>query len=314
MAIGWNTHASGTINCTIPLNSWNHLAFVRDNTTIRFFVNGVQVGTSAISGGITTDSRVISMGSDFDGNGSVYTGYYSNIRVVNGTALYTANFTVPTAPLTAVSGTAFLMKNENSAIVDLSAKNNLVTLGNAQIGVSQIKYGSGSMYFDGTGDYLSIPANTPGFALGTTDFTVECWVYHISRNPTWGSHIIGPHSYGVAADWLFSIATSGLLYFQIGSQTTYSLTSTSTIPINTWTHVALVRSSGTVTMYINGTSVGSASLNVAVIDSTYPLTIGAACNSGATFTGYIDDLRVTKGIARYTANFTPPASALSSKA
>jgi hypothetical protein len=67
-------------------------------------------------------------------------------------------------------------------------------------------------------------------------------------------------------------------------------------------------------MYINGTSVGSASMNVAITDSTYPLTIGAACNSGATLTGYLDDLRLTKGIARYTANFTPPTATLPVKA
>jgi hypothetical protein len=314
ISFGWNTSSNISITCSIPLNSWNHLVVVRDSATLRYFVNGIQVGTGSISGGITTDSRLISIGADFDGNGSVYTGYYSNIRVYNTTAVYTSNFTIPTAPSSAGSGICFLMRNETAAIIDLAGKNNLQTVGNAQVGVTQIKYGSGSLYFDGTGDFLSVPANTPAFALGTGDFTLECWVYHINRNPTWGSHIIGPHSYGVAADWFLSIATSGLLFFQIGSTTTYSVTSSATVPVNTWTHICVVRNSGTVTMYINGTSVGSASMNVAITDSTYPLTIGAACNSGATLTGYLDDLRLTKGIARYTANFTPPTATLPVKA
>jgi hypothetical protein len=76
-----------------------------------------------------------------------------------------------------------------------------------------------------------------------------------------------------------------------------------------WNHVAIVRNGSTWTVSINGTSVGTATYSGTVNIPIGPLEIGWAGTTDSYFTGYIDDLRITKGIARYTANFTPPTAA-----
>jgi hypothetical protein len=103
-------------------------------------------------------------------------GYISDIRVVKGTAVYTTTFTPPTAPLNAITNTSYLLKFTNAGIYDHAMLNDLETVGNAQVSTSVVKYGTGSMYFDGAGDYLSRPASSL-YALGTGDFTIEAWVY-----------------------------------------------------------------------------------------------------------------------------------------
>jgi hypothetical protein len=91
------------------------------------------------------------------------------------------------------------------------------------------------------------------------------------------------------------------------------LTSSTSLSLNTWTHVACVRSSGTITVYIDGVASGSVSNSTNLTDTTP--TVGTVVdyrNTGSTYMlqGYIDDLRITKGLARYTSAFTPPEAAL----
>ena len=99
-----------------------------------------------------------------------------------------------------------------------------------------------------------------------------------------------------------------------GSSWSINSGSLGTIPSNAWTYVSVVRNSGTVTLYVNGTSVYNSTLSsTAVLYSGTYNYIGAENYSSAGYrfyTGYIDDLRITNGIARYTTNFTPPATYL----
>ena len=287
---------------TVPLNQWNHFAFTRDSSNVcRIFLNGVVVASSTITTSYAAGTAYVNY------NPSVttadFTGYMSNLRVVVGTALYTSNFTPPTAPLTAVSGTQLLLNCTNAGIIDNSGKNDIETVGNAQISTSVKKYGTGSMYFDGTGDRLVCTGSATN-SLGTGNFTIEAWGY-----PTGTSVVRFIAGTGeVAGTWSLGVDNnSGLIKFWKESNT-LAISSSSNATINAWNHIAVVRSGTTLTMYLNGTSVGSTTDSSNYTVGT--VIVGDYGNlNGQTWQGYIDDLRITKGQALYTSNFIPPTQA-----
>ena len=169
---------ASSINCV--KNAWNHVALCRSGSTLRIFVNGAQGYSGTVSGTISTGAATnATILSGFDGTNYLSPSSVSGLRVVNGTALYTSAFTPPTAPPTAITNTVLLTNFTNAGIFDNTGKHNLETVGNAQIDTATKKYGTGSMEFDGTGDYLVTPSS-PNIALGTGDFTIECWTYFTS--------------------------------------------------------------------------------------------------------------------------------------
>jgi YD repeat-containing protein len=198
----------------------------------------------------------------------------------------------------------------------------LTASGNAQISTAQSKYGSASLLLDGAGDYLTAPASAD-YEFGTGDFTIETWVY-IAALPAAGgaSQVMASvwDATGSKRSWQFLYRqTAGNVHniiFSLSSNgsTSSGLTTTWTPSANTWYHIAVARQSGTTTIYLNGTSLGS---NGTVTGAPYvsgrPITIGALGDSasiGHFLNGYLDDFRITKGVARYTANFTPPTQEL----
>jgi hypothetical protein len=173
------------------------------------------------------------------------------------------------------------------------------------------------MFFDGTGDYLSILTN-PSLNFGTGDFTFECWVYISSRTlnfPAIFSNNNGSYSAGAIA-LTNSNADNGayvdrfvLAVYDIATPT---LVASSTNSLNTWYHLALVRNGTSLVMYRDGISVASTTISTNAVFNWGKLgcRIGGGNWDGAQsyFNGYIDDLRITKGFARYTTNFSPPTS------
>lgn len=306
--------AAGTVTSStaVTTGQWYHIAAVRSSSTITLYLNGVSVGTSTYSSSQTSSSSFIKVGAD-RGATALTTGYISNLRVVNGTAVYTTAFTPPTAPLTAIANTQLLLSGTNGGITDATAKNNLETVGNAQISTTQSKFGGSSMYFDGTGDYL-ISRSSPTLAFGSGDFTIESWVYvsaHTNADGvvcanwtgTWSANNWSLHSdHGSANEkfsfWAYNYSTSAPI-----------LTSTTTVATGTWYHVAVTRNGNSWRLFINGTQEGSTVTSSAALDNgaSWPVYISGAL-SNQVLNGYIDDLRITKGYARYTANFTAPTA------
>ena len=189
---------------------------------------------------------------------------------------------------------------------DLSNSNHTVTFnGNAQISTSLSKFGGSSCYLDGSGDYISTPSSS-AFEFGTADFTIEFWARRT-----------GAGSYPYIFDCRPAGANAVLITIYLDHANSYvphvyinnavRITSTASMSVDTWYHIALVRSSGTTTLYMNGSSVGSFSDSFSYIAA--PFRLGAYSNGGYGFTGYVDDFRTTKGIARYTSSFTPPTTA-----
>lgn len=285
---------------TIALNTWNHIAIVRSGGVFSMYVNGIsQTLTTNTNGGSIATTSTIQVGkADVSAYYSDFLGYASNVRLVT-SAVYTANFTPPTAPLTAVTNTQLLLNCTNAGIIDNAGKNDIETVGNAQISTSVKKYGTGSMSFNlsANGDYLRMQC-IPPLDLSSGNFTLEFWFYVNSWQV--GSFIAQGANFHVGGDG----ASGGRVYYQAGSITAAPLTTG--VSASTWHHLAIVRSSGTTKMYVDGVAAATSTTDTWTRDLTTPITVGY---KSSYFNGYIDDLRITKGQALYTSNFTPPTQA-----
>ena len=285
------------------VNSWNHIALSRASGTVSIYLNGTRVGNGSFTQNITANQLVI--GRSHTAKDQEYVaGYISNFRLVKGTALYSGTtITVPTTPLTAITDTQLLCIFTNAAILDNAMMAVPETVGNAQIDTTTKKYGTGSLEFDGTGDWLLVP-DSPDQRLGTGNFTIECWLYLSATGTARG--IVGKGT--STTGWLLSTNTSNAVVFTYGTST---ITSTGTLSGTTWYHIAVVRE-GTGTnqtkIYIGGTNDGTGTVSTD-FTQTNAAYVGANRTGGDPMNGYIDDLRITKGVARYTATFTPPTAA-----
>jgi hypothetical protein len=194
----------------------------------------------------------------------------------------------------------------NGAIYDNAELNNLETVASAQISTSVFKYGTGSVR-TGSGNYLSTPIKTQ-FQL-TGDFTVETWAYVV--NNVSAAVLLDCSAGGGINGWFLEYSNARGLFFALGSA---SLAYATTPTLTTWTHLAISRQSGTLRLFINGTLVASGSA-ASYATATLPLLVGAANSYTTTyyFDGYLDDIRITNGVARYTATFTPPTAAFPNK-
>jgi hypothetical protein len=314
-----NGSPSGIITCstTIQIGQWYHVAWVRSGssaTNVKLYLNGVQDGvtSSAKTATLVTAPLVVARYGSTQDSGS-FNGHISDLRV-NNTALYTSTFTPPTAPLSAVSGTKVLIKGTNAGIFDRTGKNVLETVGyttaepgrrQPEISTQVKKYGSSSMYFGGTGDYCLVPY-TPLYTFGTGDFTIEAWIY---RTDTGVQRGIVDNAAGSGNRILFFITTNNKLNLFDGSSVW--LSSTNTVTANQWVHVAVTRASGTTKLFISGAQEASSSDTKNYIQGSTGLYIGRQEGSTSSdFMGYIDDLRITRGVARYTTTFTPPTTFL----
>lgn len=292
---------------------WIHVAMTRDSNTLRAYINGVQLGTSDVTGVTFDATGAIHIGSIFNPAGSfTLNGYLSGLRITKGGCLYPngTTFTVPTSPPTTTvsAGTVSLLLNfTNAGIIDSTAKNDLVTVGGAQVSTTQSKFGGASLYFDGNGDTLPAP-DSPNCAFGTGSFTIEFWAYSVDTGSL-SSGILDTRSSSGSGTGLF-IAPDGTANYRIGyGLSPYTLLSVSGRINNQWQHVAFVRNGSTLMIFIDGVLRGSTSNSTNFSDQK--LRISGFVDTQASpyaFNGYLDDIRITKGIARYTSNFTPQTS------
>jgi hypothetical protein len=186
--------------------------------------------------------------------------------------------------------------------------------GNAQISTAQSRFGGASIAFDGSGDYLTTPNNN-SLKLGSGNFTIEYWFYpanlsgikqHLNTDVTVS---------GNATQASYAIITSGtaVMYYLSSSGTGWDIAtgvSVGTATLNTWQHVALVRNGNTITPYLNGVAGTTTTTSASLFNFSSALTIGwqAGGSTAQQYSGYIDELRITKDVARYTANFAPPTA------
>jgi len=291
----------------IRIGEWNHIAAVRNSSNlITMYVNGVSVGsfTSSVTYTGTNYAGSAGYAGGLDG---VWTGYISGYRLVT-SEVYTGNFTPPTAPPTAITNTQLLLNFTNAGIIDNAMMNDLETVGNAQISTSVKKYGTGSIYVDGTGDWL-FARSSPDISL-SGNFTIEGWVYQVNNGTSAVLLCIGDSDVtGGIAVYIDNQSAPTGPYLAVAYNSAIII-GTTAAAINTWHHIAVVRSGSTITLFLDGVSQGTVSASTTF---TGNLRVGAVVFAGTTYPGnnYIDDLRITNGVARYTANFTPPTAAFS---
>jgi hypothetical protein len=329
--LGFYNGSADTTSSSQPvtINSWVHCVWARSSGVIKIFVNGVQ----AYSGAMTTDyltTRPLTIGSGVGGQEYMF-GYMSNFRIVKGTAVYTGNFTPPTAPVLtynknemypsranvntsfSASNTSLLLNFADGAIYDATKSTNYYTIGNTGVVTANSKFGGTSMYFDGSGDAIVSGPNQYNF--GNTDFTVEMW-YNKTGTPQTSGRLFQTRNGDLYS--AISIGTNGTgsdpnnIGMSLSSDgSTWNIVSVNAmfaVSDNTWTHIALVRTGTNFNVFKDGniryTFTSAAALYYSAADS---FIIGGQTGTSRSLTGYIDDFRITAN-ARYTANFTPAIS------
>jgi hypothetical protein len=197
-------------------------------------------------------------------------------------------------------------------IKDSSSNNLAVTIfGNTVISTTQSKYGSGSVYFDGSGDYINI-AGSSATNLTGVNFTIECWLYAITIGTTVAYKIFNWDS---PNDYLLEVTRLSNTTFSLGVYCggVYIVSSSSSpANCNQWNYITFVRNGNTGIFFINGVLINSVAFAPTSTGSNSGTSIGMGNNYPGSYylNGYIYDLRITKGVARYTASFTPPTGPL----
>ena len=195
--------------------------------------------------------------------------------------------------------------NNSTTFTDSSSNAFTVTgYGDAKLTTTDPKFGSACLTLDGTGDYLTTPSNSK-FQLGTGDFTVECWAYINSGNTNRGLFTFGTVSTGLA----LSIVSNNWRVTTAGSDGTVM----GAVTTGVWQHFAITRNGTNLRMFVDGTQLGSTLTNSTNLGDNQ-LKIGYYYNTTYTISAKIDEFRVTKGKARYTANFAAPTAAFTDAA
>ena len=315
----WVNGAAKITTTAYQLYQWNHIAIVNNSGTTTFYLNGVSVGT--YTSAYTAGNRYAWIGT-YNNNTHTpdgFIGYIANVRMVNGTAVYTSSFTPPTSLLTKITNTAYLPKTNMGLVEKTAKKLDLTYYGNTEVSgfAKHLRYAS---TLDGTGDWIQAPSGAYK-EFGSGDFTIEAWVKPASVSGAI-NYIVTAGS-GTSTHFNFALqlttklrlwlSSNGSTWNLITSDTTQGQGST-TVTAGKIYHVAMVRDGTNVKGYLNGNlevtvDVGT---NSVVSQSSENLNIGKSAYQGAYgyFNGQIYAVRVVKGTAVYTSAFTPPTTAL----
>lgn len=257
---------------------------------------------------IPTDSE---NGTAVAGSGTVTFKANDGVNLVSTLSTFSISFTVTNS-----GGTVMLLKADSDGGTLTDHSSNAYTVTGSAISSSFSPYHPGgySVYFDGASDYLTTPIDT-SLQLGTGDFTIEGWIYLISRDNTRNGIFGNYNSYSAGSLGMFAGHSSGTTTaYQVsynGASFPASVIQGGTIVYKEWVHFAVVRNSGTMDLYIDGTSVDSITATASLNGVGSNFVIGAP-GDGTTngMNGYLRDFRVVKGTAVYTSDFTPPTQSL----
>ena len=302
-----NAVSKGTQDAYILDGQWNHVAITCDGTTITLWINGVSRATQSYTGANPLSNCVAAVGCEFDAAnggapGNYFNGYISDWGVSD-TCKYTAEFTPPTSPVSADADVLYVPM-DNAGIFDKTGNHILTLAGNTSTSTTQTKFADTAVYFDGTGDYAQI-AQSPIFNFGTSDFTIEMWIY--TGNVSSKQDILDKRSAANQSAWFLSmnLLASRVEFLSASTGWAGALRSDTGLPSNQWVHIAVTRDGSTFRLFQDGSQVATNTSANSIDDQDTPLIIGSGPDTNY-FNGYIENLQILKGVAKYTANFTPP--------
>lgn len=302
----WINGSQYTWAWTGPVGSWFHLAVMRKGSTLFMYFNGAPLAGNPTNSFNIPQAEIMIGAASHSAASEYLNGYLDDLRLTKGVARYAPAFTPPgDLPVTlggdaSYASVGLLMKADGAddSIVFTDSGPGAKTItrqGTPVVDTAQSKFGGSSAYITG-GNYLTTPAHAD-FEMGSGDFTVEAWLRFAT---TADMAFLGSTGNG---GWDFSFLGAE---FRLGRvNTAWDFTVAFTRTIDTWYHVAVVRQSGKIGFFVDGDLKGMTS-NTNAYSPVTNLTIGSANASERKFNGWIDDLRVTKGVARYPLAFTPP--------
>ena len=338
LAMYWSTgqnmlgiYDSGGDSNLVPEDSnendvWKHYAMVRNDGVLKVYRNGEEVYSAVNSNNYTSDRYLVIGG--YWSTSYVWQGHISNFRILNNKALYTENFKPPMRELEVTPETVLLACQSKTDATHEKTGKTITVAGNAianeltpGILAPVPKAGSssaitGSVEFDGTGDYLTIP-NTTDLRLADSDFTIEFWATISKVNSTYSVFALFENSSALRS-YQLEVRSNGAVRFEWwynGSSSNHITTGTGAVIVNEWYHYAVSRNGATLKLFINGVEIGSSDVgtNSFFNNTVTPFIIGGMFQSGAheqRWQGNISNLRIVKGTALYTDKFIPPTREL----
>lgn len=263
-----------TVNLTI--NAWNHVAVTRSTSDgkLHCWINGTQIGTGVTDATSFTANTGAALGSYQDTPSTFWNGWMKEVRISN-SARYTANFTPSTTQYTSDSSTKLLLHFDTPADCPIAP----------------------AIYFDGTGDYLSIADHADWDSGASGSLTYEAFVQF---NATGAQRLFSRDDGGAGNGLSLHYDGAGQI---LGYIATANVAGSWTPVVNKWYHIALVRNSSTVKVYVDGVEKATGTIATAMAYAT-TLYIGQMFNSTQLLTGYMREIRVSN-VARYTTAFTP---------
>lgn len=306
---GSYTYFGSTTNPRVK--QWNHLAVSYDGTNTSLFLNGVRENTRTGANPVaptTRDKFAIATGQVNGFSGADLKGNLTDFRISN-VARYDptqTTCTVPTAKFTSDSNTGLLLQGKDGGIIDKSQRAKSVSLvGNTKSSTTYTKFLSSSIYFDGSGDYINLDDQDLA-NFGDKPFTIEGWLYLVAYPSNW-NFTLDTRSSGSDSNGFCIEVTPSDFGIYAGEN---MCRSGSGFGLGAWKHWAYTRdTSGNHKVFINGTQSGS-TFTGSKNYTTNKLKIAAGHNGSDNQNAYMSDIRSTKGLARYTSNFTAPTAAL----
>ena len=312
-------------------DTFYHIAVVRYGTTLKVYIDGVAV----ISDSVSTTSLIASedpfrIGAFNDATTASptleweFAGHVDEVRVTKGQARYIANFVPTTSAFEATDATAqtqdpyfsnvkFLSSFDGddgdtttSGLDESSSDLDLTYNSGDELSTTQKKFGTTSLY---VADNVII-SSSDGFNMGTGEFTIEGWYYFTSFSNSfslWDQWAGSATGAGNSQMWMSHATAGKVKWYYDGSSL---LTSNTTMSTGQWYHIAFVRESGTLKMYFNGALDANTQSFSGQFGKTGTVYLGDQHAGGGGAPQYfLDELRVTKGTARYTAAFAAPTAA-----
>ena len=200
--------------------------------------------------------------------------------------------------------------NGSTTFMDSSASPKTVTRTGTTVSTAQSKFGGASAIFSSPTDKLTVPSSS-AFNFGADDFCVEAWIRPNSVTSDATRMIIDRGNFSDFTPWMLTQFNNNLRFAGSANATSWAfdIFADASLNVNTLYHVAGTRSCNVFRLFCNGVQIGTQTVSTTLFDGSNAVVIGNQNSNNLLFEGYMDDIRITKGVARYTSGFSVPTEA-----